>query len=248
MATMARDNQNIVILGAGITGLTAAWKLSETYPGSVVLLEKEPAAGGLAATFRREDFSFDIGSHRLHEGYDPAVAQLIHEICGDELLRRERRGLILVKNRSLRYPPSPLDILFAFGAGDLFRFTRDFIAARLAAALSSGEPDNFEDFTIRSVGKSLYERFYKPYAFKLYKLPPHKISKEPALSRVRKFAISAIFQDLIKKLTKAQSSFYYYPARGIGHLSEALQQRFLANRGKMILLSNIEKIQLNDKR
>src|SRR5215471_10522859 len=48
--TIPETDRKIVVLGAGITGLTAAWELSRSFPGRVMLLEKAAAVGGLAAT------------------------------------------------------------------------------------------------------------------------------------------------------------------------------------------------------
>src|SRR3954462_12134538 len=97
--TIPEKDRKIVVLGAGITGLTAAWELSRAFPGRVILLEKEAAVGGLAATSSTQDrFAFDIGSHRLHEDNHPTVNQLISELCGPELLKRERRGMIFIQD------------------------------------------------------------------------------------------------------------------------------------------------------
>src|SRR3954452_871307 len=164
-------------LGAGITGLTAAWELSRSFPGRVVLLEKEAAVGGLAATSSTKDrFAFDVGSHRLHRDNHPAVNRLIADLCGPDLIERERRGKIFIRDRPFRYPPSALDIMTAFGLKDFVRFGLGFLRARLGHLTRDGEPDNFEDYTTSAVGRSLYERFYKPYAQKLYGMSPRDIS------------------------------------------------------------------------
>ena len=79
---MPAESPNVVVLGAGVTGLTVAWELSKVYGDKVVLLEKESAVGGLASTFTRKDLSFDTGSHRLHDGYSPEVDRLIRVVEG----------------------------------------------------------------------------------------------------------------------------------------------------------------------
>ena len=164
--------------------------------------KRRGAVGGLAATFTRNGLSFDLGSHRLHEGYHPEVDALVKDLCGDDLLRRERRGLIYLGGRALRYPPSPFDIIFAFGFCDSLRFIRDFLLARFSRLVSPREHEDFEGFTIGMVGRSLYERFYRPYALKLYGMSPRDISKDPAVSRVRKFSFRSFYSDFRKKLHK----------------------------------------------
>lgn len=236
---MSRFDAEVVVLGGGITGLTAALELSKLYQGSVLLLEKAAAVGGLASTVSRDGFSFDTGSHRLHDGYDPGVGALIRDLCGADLLKRQRRGRLYVQNRALVYPPSAFDILTAFGGRECVRFAIDLLKARLIQRHSGGACENFETFTISRVGKSLYERFYKPYAIKLYGLPPSQISKDPAVHRVRKFSLQQLFRD-IKNRTLRRRAFYYYPAQGIGQLSRTLEGRILERGGKIFQASAID--------
>lgn len=242
-------DRRIVVLGAGITGLTAAWELSRSFPGRVVLLEKEVAVGGMAATsFTRDRFAFDIGSHRLHRDNHPAVNELIADLCGPDLLERERKGKIFIQDRPFRYPPSALDIMTAFGLKDFVRFTLGFLRARLARFTRDDEPDNFEDYTISVVGRGLYERFYRPYARKLYGMSPRGIAKDPAVSRVRKFSATAMVQDLKKRVTGSTRRTYLYPSRGIGQLATTLQQRFVDNGGELLFISNLDALRLRDDR
>lgn len=244
---MTSNGKSIVILGAGVTGLTAAWALSRSYHGKVVVLEKEAAVGGLAATFTRNELSFDLGSHRLHEGYDPEVDSLVKDLCGDDLLRRERRGLMYLGGRALLYPPSPFDIIFAFGVWESFRFARDLLSARFRQLVHPREHEDFEGFTICMVGRSLYDRFYWPYALKLYGMPPREISKDPAVSRVRKFSFSSFYRDLRKKVFQ-EIPTYLYPSGGIGQLSRTLQQRFLDNGGQVRFITGIDQLRLEGER
>jgi protoporphyrinogen oxidase len=245
---MPAMDRKIVVLGAGITGLTVAWELSRTFPGRVVLLEKEAAVGGLAATFTRDQLAFDTGSHRLHEGYHPEVDQLIRDLCGPDLLKRDRKGLIFIQDRPFRYPPSAFDIMSAFGLTDFLRFSLGFLRARLERLVRRREPDNFEDYTTAKVGRSLYDRFYKPYALKLYGMSPRAISKDPAVSRVRKFAASTMFQDLKRRLLGQNGKSYLYPSQGIGQLSTVLQERFLDNGGQLVFISQIDDLRIKGDR
>jgi protoporphyrinogen oxidase len=230
----------VVVLGAGITGLTVAWELSKAYPGRVTVLEKEPTTGGFAATLRQGDLSLDLGSHRLHEGYHPEVDALIKQLCGDSLLRRERRGLIFLGDRALDYPPSALDIMLAFGLGRFLRFSSDLALARLNRIVSTRDFEDFERYTTSMVGRSLYEQFYRPYALKLYGMSPREISKDPAISRVRKFAFSSLLSGLRRRVKQT----YLYPAGGIGHIAHVLQQNFLYNGGQVRFISGMDELRV----
>jgi protoporphyrinogen oxidase len=53
-----------IIVGGGITGLSAAWKLSEN--GYLVkIIEKEDFVGGMATTFKYKDYFLDYGPHKI---------------------------------------------------------------------------------------------------------------------------------------------------------------------------------------
>ena len=58
-------NKEVLVIGAGITGLAAAWKLAESGV-SVTVIEKENFVGGLAATIDWDGWKFDFGPHNFH--------------------------------------------------------------------------------------------------------------------------------------------------------------------------------------
>ena len=65
---------DVIIIGAGLGGLTAGAKLAREGK-SVLLLEQHDRPGGCATTFKRRDFTMEVGLHEmdgLHPG-DHAV-------------------------------------------------------------------------------------------------------------------------------------------------------------------------------
>lgn len=75
--------RQIVILGAGISGLTAAWKIQRRLgaEASITLIEKSPRVGGWIQSLQKEEFLFEQGprSCRSH-GTGAATLQLIEEL------------------------------------------------------------------------------------------------------------------------------------------------------------------------
>jgi len=54
----------VVIVGAGPAGLTAAYELSK-YGTPSVILEADKTVGGIARTVEYKGYRFDIGGHRF---------------------------------------------------------------------------------------------------------------------------------------------------------------------------------------
>ena len=53
----------VVIIGVGIAGLSAAYRLIEMGYQDVTVLDSSAEAGGLSRCFKRDDCIFDLGPH-----------------------------------------------------------------------------------------------------------------------------------------------------------------------------------------
>lgn len=76
-----RESYDVVVIGAGVGGLTAAALLSKAGL-SVCVLEKEPHVGGYLAGFRRKDFIFDTAIHWLNQLGPTGVVTRIFDMIG----------------------------------------------------------------------------------------------------------------------------------------------------------------------
>lgn len=86
---------DIIIIGSGIGGLTAAALLSKA-GFSVCVLEKEPHVGGYLAGFRRKDFIFDTAIHWLNQYNENGIVTRLFDLLGKDhpraiTLQRTRR-------------------------------------------------------------------------------------------------------------------------------------------------------------
>ena len=238
------NERRLAVIGAGAAGLAAAWRLSQAFPGRVVLLEKQPYVGGLAATIEAMGRRFDLGSHRIHHSFEPEILKLIRSLCGEDLLSHRRNGLILVDGRFIRYPPNACDILKGLGLGASARFARGLLAARIKRLGRGVSQDNFAAYAVSKVGRPLYESFYRPYALKLWAAPPEEISYEAARRRTRQ----GFWGELRRLLSRKEESTYLYPAQGIGEIAEALASRILAAGGRIETGVKIERLPTDTQR
>jgi len=243
MSTRARNEGRIVVLGAGLAGLTAAWKLAETFGSRVLLLEREKFTGGMAHTFSQGDISYDFGSHRIHPSFAPEAMALIRELMGEELLLRERHGRLRLCGRYMHYPPDLASFLKGLGFTNTLRGGAGFLAAKLRPPIEDGRMLSYEDCMTRRAGKAIYDLFYSPYAWKVYGIDPKTLSSDAAKTRVSLKKPFAIARDLVLP-NKPEKKFFYYPYRGIGTLAEELEKRFRGCGGELLTNASPEVIDM----
>jgi protoporphyrinogen oxidase len=224
-------------LGGGITGLTVAERLSRTLGSKVVIIEKEPTLGGLAATVSRDGLCFDLGSHRVHPETHPAAIRYIEDIIQQPLIRRRRKGKLYFRGKFINYPPDIISLLKVFSSKDLvlsaFRYLKNLIfPAKLY-------PRTFETIMVRAVGRDIYNKLYRDYAKKLWGLEPAQISVEAA--HRRKTVVD--FKSL-RNLFKA-SHYFLYPREGIGDIVKGLEKRVISQGALVIKEAELEKASVN---
>ncbi len=98
-----KDYYDVIVIGAGIGGLTAAALLSKAGL-SVCVLEKEPHVGGYLAGFRRKHFIFDTAIHWLNQyGPDGLLDKLFSAIGSDHPKAIEQQRIRRYKGENFDY-------------------------------------------------------------------------------------------------------------------------------------------------
>ena len=86
---------DLVIIGAGPAGLTAAYELGDSGK-KVIILEKKEQVGGLAETKVFGRYRYDIGPHRFftknQEVYDLFLKMLGEDAVG--VSRKDRKSVV----------------------------------------------------------------------------------------------------------------------------------------------------------
>lgn len=154
--------KRVVIVGAGISGLAAAFRLRQFAPGlGITLLEQGPRVGGNAWTERRDGYQVEIGPNGFLDG-KPTTLQLCHDVgLGDRLLSAseaagKKRYLFL--DGQLKPLPGSLR---AFLGSDLlsWRGKLRFFAERFRPARRSNEDESIDAFARRRAGRETAEIF-----------------------------------------------------------------------------------------
>ena len=101
----------ILIIGAGPAGLTAAWEANK-HGLKTLILEGDKEVGGISRTVERNGWRFDIGGHRFFTKVDE-VYEIWDEILDKEdFLLRPRMSRIYYKNKFYDYPLKASNALF----------------------------------------------------------------------------------------------------------------------------------------
>jgi protoporphyrinogen oxidase len=212
---MSRGGGGVLVLGAGPAGVGAAYRAALA-GHRVVVVERRPGPGGLAGSFEVGGLRVDHGSHRLHPATDPAILAALRSLLGADLQLRPRRGRIRLAGRWIGFPLRPLDVARRLPVGFAAGVARDAVVAPLRRQRA----DTFAEVVRAGLGPTLAERFYFPYARKLWGLEPEQIAGEQARRRIAASSPLRLVRRLARR-SEAQNVFWY-PRRGYGQIVETL--------------------------
>ena len=217
---------DVIIIGAGPAGLTAAYELSDS-DKKVLILEKKPRVGGLAETKVYGDNRYDIGPHRFFTK-NKEVYNLFREILANDAVEVNRKTRILFKNSYFDYPLTPLNALFGLGAIESVSIGISYIAARLKSYLRISKINNFEDWVVDRFGKRLFNNFFKNYTEKVWGIDCKDIGSDWAAQRIKGLSLSTAIKFALfpksKKRPKTLVDKFYYPKLGAGMLWEKFEE------------------------
>ena len=214
---------DVVVLGGGPAGLAAAWRAAGA-GRSVLLLERAPAVGGMAASFEVAGVRVDTGSHRLHPATPARVLSLLRELLGDDLQTRPRNGRLQVYDRWVGFPLHPLELARRLPPRAVLRIGRD-AATR---PFTRPDPASYASLLVSTLGPELYNALYGPYAEKLWGLPGRDIDAEQARRRVSTGGVWGIARKLVRRDRSGQGQVFFYPRRGFGQIVDVLAEAAVA--------------------
>src|SRR5215471_7115771 len=219
----ADSSTQVVIIGAGPAGLTAAYELSNLGLGCMVL-EQDTVVGGLARTVEHKGFRFDIGGHRFYTKVS-LVQQIWRDVLGDDLLTRKRLSRIYYRSRFFQYPLEPLDAFRELGVIEAFRCGLSFVRRRLFPTLPERD---FETWVSNRFGRRLFRTFFKSYTEKVWGMDCREIAAEWAAQRIKGLSLWSLMRDAFlpkprdkQRVVKTLIDSFHYPRLGPGMMWEA---------------------------
>ena len=159
-----------VIIGAGLTGLSAAYHLqSDDY----VILERCNDVGGTCSSCYQDGFTFDHVGHVMHFRQD-RTRELAKKVLGDNYHTMARRSSIYCEGRLVPYP-FQMNLTFL-----PHEVKKECLMGAIKAAYEVNtdghEPTNFAEWILQSLGEGIAKHFMFPHNEKLWTVSPCELT------------------------------------------------------------------------
>jgi protoporphyrinogen oxidase len=224
--------KQVIIIGAGPAGLTAAYDLlRKSGEYKVTILEETQAVGGISRTVCHNGNRMDIGGHRFFSK-DPEVNDWWEHLMphqgqpayDDKVLDRPvplteggpdpetEDRVMLTRNRVSRiyYKKKFFDYPVKMNANTIrnmgFGTTLEAGFSYLGSAVHKRPETSLENFYINRFGKKLYSMFFEGYTEKLWGRHPSEISADWGAQRVKGLSIMAMLKDMATKALGRQDA------------------------------------------
>lgn len=224
-----------LIIGAGISGLTFAnYVKDEDY----LIVEKENEVGGYCRTILRNGFVWDYAGHFFHFKTDEFKKKFLDKVNKDEIVNQNKCTKILYKNNLIDYPFQT----------NIHQLDKEEFIDCLYDLFNKEEKDNYDNFLdmlYGKFGKSITEKFLKPYNEKLYAIDLTKLDVD-AMGRFFPYANKEkIINNMKNSKDSSYNNTFLYPKRGAATFINILYNDL--NKDKILLNTKIVSIDKDKK-
>lgn len=177
-------NKKIAVIGAGISGLTAAYLLSKK-GFDITVLEKNNSVGGSIESVFENGFLFDRGPNSALET-TPVISQLIKELrLENELLyasKQANKRYILRDNKLHSLPMSPQGLIKTklFSSKAKLRLMAEPFIGRS----NDGYYQSLAEFVMRRLGQEFLDYAINPFVAGVYAGRPEDLSVKSAFPKL----------------------------------------------------------------
>lgn len=225
-----------LILGAGVSGLTFANFLKTD---NYIIVEKDSRPGGYCKTTIKGDYVWDYAGHFFHFKTDEMKKFFEDKMKDSEIVWQEKDTKIYYKDKLINYPFQT----------NIHQLNKDEFIDCLYDLFNKEEKvdyDNFLDMLYGKFGKSIVEKFLKPYNEKLYACNLNKLDKD-AMGRFFPYAdLKQIINNMKESKGSSYNNEFLYPRRGAGafidKLYEGLDSSKVQLNTKVVKIDAVRKI------
>ncbi len=244
--TETPEPRDVVVVGAGPAGLTAAYALGKR-GGRCIVVEADSVVGGISRTAERDGWRFDIGGHRFFTKVRE-VEQLWHEILGPEdFLIRPRLSRIYHDGKFFDYPIQIGNALRGLGLRESLLCGLSYLWVRLRRP---HDLETFEGWTASRFGWRLYRKFFKTYTEKVWGVPAAEIRADWAAQRIKNLSLLGALLNALRprgatRITSLIEEFQY-PRLGPGMMWEKAAERVRAQGSQLWLEAPVRRVERDE--
>ena len=214
-----------IILGAGVTGLSALNKLVQSGITNVIALEKENECGGLCRTLYIDGHICDIGGHFFQTKYKEVEDFIFSFFPKDKFYKISPRiSKIHIHDVDIDYPLE----------ANVWQLPINLQVEYLTSIIRNGEangcpaPKNYEDWIRWKLGDKVCDEYLIPYNSKLWGVESDKLDVD-WLYKIPRIEVDEILRNSLthtQDITKfpAHIAPYYPLSGGYGKVMEALTE------------------------
>jgi oxygen-dependent protoporphyrinogen oxidase len=244
----------VVVVGAGLSGLSTGFYLRREIPDAhVLILESASKTGGLIGTYKQDGFLVELGPNGFLDSREDIV-QLCHELgLGDRLERANESSanrFVLSRGKLRRLPATP----FEFLRSDILSWTGKlaFLSERILGKPSKADDESIADFGRRHFGSEATDVMLDAIVTGIFAGDYEKLSMPACFPRIieweREFGSILKAQAALarkrKQENKPASSFggtLTAPQGGMQVLIEALERELSAVIARQHHVRSVEK-------
>ncbi|KIX03019.1 uncharacterized protein Z518_06569 [Rhinocladiella mackenziei CBS 650.93] len=248
---MPEISVDVLVIGAGPTGLGAAKRLNQINGPSWMIVDSNETPGGLASTdVTKEGFLYDVGGHVIFSHYK------YFDDCIDEALPQEddwytHQRISYVRCKGLWVPYPFQNNISMLSKEDQVKCMDGLIDAALEARIANTKPQNFDEWILRNQGVGLADLFMRPYNFKVWAVPTTKMQCQWLGERVAAPDLKKAAQNVILQKTAGNwgpNATFRFPARdGTGGIWIAVANTLPAEKKRFGKKGAVQKVNADQK-
>ncbi len=223
-----------LIIGAGISGLTYANYCGNDY----LIVEKENEVGGYCRTIKKGEFVWDYAGHFFHFKTEEFKKRFIAKMPEEDIIYNDKCTKILYKGNLIDFPFQT----------NIHQLDKEEFIDCLYDLFNKEEKDNYDNFLdmlYGKFGKSIVEKFLKPYNEKLYAVDLTKLDVD-AMGRFFPYADKeAIINNMKNSSVNSYNAKFLYPKNGAGSFIKLLYDEL--DKEKVLLNTSVVELDVDRK-
>ncbi len=226
------SNKRVLILGAGISGLSLAWYLRKYMPQTTItILEKNESAGGVIRSFGKEGLVFDLGPKTFRTKSSKELMSLIEDTCVEKEIiyssNKSNKKYLYTKEKLQKVPTSPVGLLSSsIGRKLLLPLLKESKVKK-----GSQEDETIGAFFRRRFGNYITDTLVEPFVVGVCAGDMHKLSINSYFPEMKKLEssygsiVKGMFKRKKEKSKKVEGALFNLKG-GLHTLIDRLEKEF----------------------